>query len=754
MDSENKDKQPNRGRFEKQIGQFEIMELLGEGGLGRVYLAKDSKLNRKVALKFIITADITEEELSGLFKNEIQALALAENPNIVTIYEAGVHNNTPYIVMEYIEGKPLKELIKEGSISTTDAITYCIEICKGLEKAHTLGLVHRDINPKNIIISKDGFVKIADFGLAKVIGKRGISEITSYAGTINYLSPEQINGDVLDHRSDIFSLGVVLYELLTGKMPFRGEYEAATTYSIQNVDPEPLAKYNADLPSSLQTIIDKALQKKPAKRYASLGDMADDLRKVLIHDLAGKAGQPKQGQNSIAVLNFADMSPEKDQEFFCDGVAEEIISTLTKLENIKVVSRSSSFQFKGRDYDSRMIGKKLGVSSVLEGSVRKAGDRVRINVQLLDVDDGFYVWSEKYDSQLSDIFAIQDEISKAIVDKLKIKAETDRDRPLVRKPTRNVDAYNEYLRGRYYWNRRYEGGLQKSIEYFQTAISLDPLYASAYAGMADSFNIIGFYNFMPPHEACTRAKAAAARALELDPNLAESHTAMGWVKAFYDWDWKAAEAEHRRALELNNTYAVAHHYYALFLLAMQRFEEAFHEMKIALNLDPLAPIISTSLAAAYYFNRQYDEAIKQYLKTLDFEPDFAIAHAFLGGPYVCQQKFDKATYECKRACELSGGSNYPYAFLAYVYGISGNILEAEKMLTEMIERSRREYISSYHIALIYCGMGEFEKSLDWLEKAYEERDNWMIWLNIYPVFDPLRKHPRFISLLEKVGLKN
>jgi len=739
----------------EKVKHYSVVDKIASGGMGDVYLAHDTKLNRKVALKFLIQSDLKDHENWKLFLDEARAQASLSHPCIVTLYEIDEYRNIPYMVLEYIQGMSLKEMIEAYPVDIETAVKIGIEICKGLNRAHKLELIHGDIKPANILIDQDGHAKILDFGLARIATSTDTGSVKPSSGTIHYMAPEQLQGTVADHRADIFSFGVLMYEILTGVRPFSGDYEAALVYSIVNQEPASIADYNDSIPESLQKIIKKALNKNPENRYENAKEIIDELKGVLtemhVDDTIVKPDFT-DSQSSIAILHFKDISPDQDQEYFCDGITEEIINSLLKISGIRVVSRTSSFQFKKQDLDVREIGQILDVDTALEGSVRKAGDQLRITAKLVDVSNGYYLWSESYDSNLEDVFTFQDEISRAIAEKLNINPEHLEDQQLVCKSTESIEAYNHYLRGRYYWNRRYEGGLQKSIQYFQQAIGLDPLYSQAYAGLADTFNIIGFYNFMSPNEACLRAKSAAAKALDLAPDLAEAHTAMGWVYTFYDWNWKAAEHEFKLAIKLNNNYAIAHHYYALFLYAMSRFEESFEQMRHALDLDPLATIIETSLAAGYYFYRDHDKAIKHYLKALEFDPDFAIAHAFLAGPYVCQKKYQKAMEECKKAQTLSGGSKYPTAFLAYIYGISNQQDKARAILHELLEMSKTEYVSSYHIALIYCGLNDKDNAFIWLEKAFEERDNWMVWLNIYPVFDFLRDDSRFKQLVVKVGL--
>lgn len=738
----------------QNIGHYKILEKLGSGGMGTVYLALDTRLNRKAAIKLLSQTKGINTDAINLFISESQAQASVSHPNIATIYEINECADGPFIAMEYVEGTSLKTLMARHSLDLANTIQICIQVCEGLEKAHQAGYYHGDIKPGNIRVNSEGFVKILDFGLAGIIGGQKVYSGEPIAGTLYYISPEQLQEKMPDHRSDIFSLGVVLYEMLAGRPPFRGEYEAAIIYSIVNEEPLPITRENRRVSAAVQTVISRALQKNPDHRYQSASEMAAALKALLDDKAADKAAMASKNRpvSSVAVLRFADISPGLDQEYFCDGICEEIIGALSKVSGIHIASRTSSFRFAGQDLDIREIGKNLGVDSVLEGSLHKVGDRLRINARLVNISDGYYLWSESFDRNLEDVFDVQDEISRKVVDKLRDSAENQSPESLVYKFTDNIEAYQQYLRGRYYWNRRYEGGLQKSILHFQKAIDYDPLSAPAYAGIADSFNIIAFYNFMSPEEICPRAKSAADKALELAPDLAEAHTAMGWVKTFYDWDWKTAEAEFKQAIRLNKNYAIAHHYYALFLLAMQRFDEGLEQMNIALSLDPLATIIGTSLGAAYYFARAYDQSIAKYLKALEFDPDFAIAHAFLAGPYVCLRQYERAEEECRKARSLAGESKYPHAFLAYVYGMSGQKDKAQELLDHLLNLAQSEYISSYHIALIYCGLNEMDQALEWLNKAYDERDNWMVWLNIYPVFDPLRDDPRFQELVRKVGL--
>ena len=737
---------------EQIINGYKIVDFVGSGGMGDVYLADDIKLNRKVALKFQSNKDYVNPKMKAHFIREAQNAASLNHPNIITIYEVSEYQHRPFIAMEYIEGCSLQELINSQTLENEKAIDIIIQICKGLSEAHRCSLIHQDIKPGNIIISNSGQVKIIDFGLAQVEGGVRLSGSTSHLGTVSYMSPEQVKGDKVNALSDIFSTGIVLYRLLTGHLPFGANYEAAILYAIVYQELPSMD----NLSRGLRKIVGKALEKNPRDRYQSIDEMLSDLTTLRNggRKLATSKETIRSELSSIAILQFSDLSPQKDQEYFCEGMTEGIIDALTKIDMLRVASRTSVIHFQKRDYDIRKIGQALNVNTVLEGSVRRDENKLRITVQLVNIEDGYYLWSEKYDRDITDLFMIQDEISRSIADKLKLQLDDKSDQPLVKRYTKNLEAYHLYLRGRHYWNKRYEGGLQKGIEFFQQAIEHDPAYALPYAGLADSYNIMAFYNFLPPHEACPRAKAAAAMAIEIDPYLAEAYTALGWVTTFYDWSWVEAETNFKKAIELNPKYANAHHYYSLFLMANKRLDEGLLEVQRAYELDPLSMIINTSLGVAYYFRRDHDEAVRRYFKALEFDPNFAPAHAYLAGPYVCQKKYDEAIIECQKACSLSGGSTYATAFLGYAYGIAGENNKAKEILIALDELSVKAYVSSQLMALVYIGIGDLDNAFKWLEKACDERDNWMVWLNIYPVFDNLRSDPRFNELLSKVGLKS
>jgi len=740
-----------------------VLEKLGEGGMGEVYLAEDTKLNRRLALKFLPAQLASDEELKARFKREAQAAAALNHPNIITIHEVAEYENRPYIAMEYVEGESLKDLIAKKDLSINKAIDFAIQICAGLAKAHQAAIVHRDVKPQNVLIDKDGRVRILDFGLAKVRRDAMLTQIGTTVGTVAYMSPEQARGEKVDHRTDIWALGVVLYEMLAGQMPFKGEHDQAVIYSILNTYPQPISGLRAEMPGELEQVVNKTLAKDREERYQQINDTLIDLRSV--KDAFG-SGVTRSLQvetepsPSIAVLPFTNLSADKEQEYFCDGMAEEIINALTQVEGLHVVARTSAFSFRGKQLDIREIGRRLNVGAVLEGSVRRAGARLRITAQLVNVADGYDLWSERYDRDIGelccpeDIFGIQDEISLAIVDKLKVKLLGKERAKLVKRHTEDLVAYDLYLKGRYLWNKRTEEGYQKSLEYFQQAIERDPTYALAYAGIADCYDLLGWYDYLPPKEAFPRAKAAAEKALEMDETLAEAKASLGWISVNYDWDWLTAESKYKRAIELNPSYATAHQWYAEYLSYMGKHDESIAEAKRAQELDPLSIIINNDLGQVFYYARQYDRAIEQLQKTLELDPNFIVAHFFLAFLYAQKAMYGKAIAEVQKAMDLSGGGDsLIVAQLGTIYSCSGRRDEAKKVLDELHGLSKKRYVSPFYIALIYMGLGQNDQAFEWLEKAYEERDHWLETLKVHPMLDSLRSDPRFTKLLKKMRLE-
>lgn len=740
----------------KTISHYQIIEKIGEGGMGIVYKAKDTTLERTVAIKFLPRQTATQAEERQRFYIEAKAAAALNHPNIATTHAIEEVEDDVFIVMEYIEGQELKQKIDAGPLPVEDAIHIILQIANGLQEAHKKGIVHRDIKSANIMLTGSGQIKIMDFGLAKVRGGAQVTQIGTTLGTAAYMSPEQARGEDVDHRTDIWSLGVVLYETIAGQLPFKGHYEQAVLYSILNEDPESITCLRRGVPTELEAIMNKALAKSPNERYQQVDGMLIDLN-VLGKELETKSRQvPKEKcPPSVAVLPFVNVSPEKENEYFSDGMTEEIIDALTKVEGLRVVSRTSVFAFKGKDQDIRKIGEQLNVSHVVEGSVRKAGNRVRITAQLINIADGYHLWSERFDREMEDVFTIQEEIAHMIVNALKIKLVRKAETPLVERSTENIKAYNLFLKGRYCWNKRTEAALKQCVNYFEQAIEIDPDYMLAYCGLADAYALLGIaeYGALPPMEVMPKAKAAAVKALEIDNTLAEAQTTVAHVKAFFDWDFTGADKEFNRAIELNPNYPFSHHWYALYLSAMERHDEAIAEEKRAQELEPLSLIINKNVGTIFYYARKYEQAIEQYKKALELDPDFARTHFFLGLAYISNSMFEEAIAEIKKAITFSGENTVMLALLASAIAMSGKKDEATKILKDLKKRLKRGYVPSFNLAILYMGLDEKASAFEWLEKAYQERSSWLVSLKVEPILDGLRSDPRFTALLKKVGLE-
>jgi len=741
----------------RTVSHYKIIEKLGEGGMGVVYRAEDTKLGRVVALKFLPPELTRDSDAKGRFMQEARAASALDHPNICTIYSIDeTSDGRLFISMAFYEGETLKRRIARGPLAIDEAVRIAAQIGEGLSKAHAAGIVHRDIKSANVMLTSDGLAKILDFGLAKLSGRTQQTKVGTTLGTIAYMSPEQARGAAVDHRTDIWSLGVVCYEMLTGRLPFSGEYDQAVMYAILHDEFRSLTSVRPEVPGAVGGIIEKCLEKNPEDRYRSVEQFTEEIRQL---ESAGhtisrmSAIQKPKEPPSIAVLPFRDMSPARDQEYFCEGIAEELINALAQIEGLRVTARTSAFQFRDKNLDVRRIGKELGVESVLEGSVRKAGTRLRITAQLISIDDGYHLWSEKYDREMEDIFAIQDEISLAIVEKLKGKLIREDKSKLGKRFTVNEEAYNIYLRGRYHYNRRYEGGMYKAIGFFQQAIEKDPLYALPYTGIADCYNQLGHYGLLDPRLAYPKAKEAVARALEIDDNLAEAHASLGWIRTFHDWDWDAAEAEFKKAIELSPNSIVAHHWYSLLLGAAGRLDESYEQGLQALALDPINLITNTVIGLGFCWRRRYAEAIDQLQKTLEMDPGFALAYLFLGYAYGGAGRWDEAAAAFKEHIALGQEAPIGIGYLGWAYAASGKKDEARALLERLDDMERERFVPSFYRAMIHMGLGDHALAFECLDRAIDERESWMVTIKTNPFFDGVRSDPRFAVLLKKAGLE-
>jgi serine/threonine protein kinase/Flp pilus assembly protein TadD len=734
--------------------RYQIIEELGKGGMGNVYRVLDKKLNEEVALKVIKPEISSDDRTIERFSNELRLARKIGHKNVGRMFELMEDDGTHFITMEYVAGEDLDSFIRRsGQLTIGKALSIARQVCEGLEEAHRLGVVHRDLKPANIMIDKMGEARIMDFGIARSLETKGLTGTQVMIGTPAYMSPEQAAGEDVDYRSDIYSFGIILYEMVTGRVPFGGDTPLSVCMKHKTEKPPDPRKMEPQIPESLSRLILKCLEKDKEKRYQNAGELLSALHNIAVGNLKGKQVVGKKEEKSIAVLPFTDLSPQKDLEYFCDGIAEELISALAKVKLLQVASRTSSYQFKGKGYDISEIGKKLNVQTVLEGSLRKAGNRIRITAQLVDVANGYHVWSEKYDRDMEDIFAIQDEISLAIVEKLRVQLLKEEKEALAKRHTDNIEAYHAYLKGRYFWNRRYEGGLQKSLEFFNNAIATDPAYGLAYAGIADSYNLLGLYSWLPPKEAYSRAKAAAEKALEIDDTLGEAHASLGWIRCFFDWDWSAAEREFKRAIDLNQNYATAHEWYGLFLATQRRFDEAIREINRAQELDSLSLIISAIVGVIFYLARRYDEALGQFRETLEMDPNFSVAYLYQGEVYLSQAMWKEAIDAFQKGVALSPESTFAVGSLGSAYGMSGQKDKALKIMQRLDELEKERYVSPLYRAMISMGLAENDQSFEHLEKAYLERESYLTFLKEWPLFDSLRSFPRFAALLEKIDLE-
>ncbi len=732
------------------IAQYTIVDKLGAGGMGEVFLAEDTKLKRRVALKFLTGGCRSDTETIARFKSEAQALAAISHPNIVSVFEISEHEGHPFIAMEFIDGSTLTRYANEAGRSVDQLLDVFTQVSQGLDKAHNAGVIHRDIKPDNILIDEDGRARILDFGLAKLKDSAKLTKEHTTRGTVQYMSPEQTEGSTVDQRTDIWALGVVLYELMDGRPPFRGDYDQAIIYSILHEDPPHLSNSRREVPGGLEEIVRRSLRKDPAERYQSVADLLEDLESVRTGDVPDKAHT--QALPSIAVLPFANMSTDPENEFFSDGLAEEIINALTKVRDLRVVARTSAFSFKGKEIDVREIGRKLNVETLLEGSVRRAGKRLRVTAQLVKTADGYHLWSERYDREMADVFEIQDEITRAIVDHLKVSLLGECEEAIRKRQTENVDALTLYMKGRFFWNKRTEENFKKSIAFFQQALDADPDYAMAHVGMADVFNLYGFYNLLPPRESFAKAKEVAARALQLDDKLAAAHTSLAYVTFYHDWNWEEAEEGFLRAQSLDPGYAFAHSYHGNLLVALGRHDEALIKWHRGLDLDPLATIQNAGNGWALYHMRKFDVAIERLLYSLEMDPSFMVAHAWLGRTYEQVGRFDDAIREFELAVEFSERMPGTLAELGRVQAGAGHRDAAKQLEAELQTVSGTRYVPPVDRALLHAALGDKNKAFECMDQAFEDRSPDLVMLNVEPRFDALRSDSRFDRLVKAVGL--
>jgi serine/threonine protein kinase/Tfp pilus assembly protein PilF len=742
------------------IGPYKIRALLGAGGMGEVYVARDTRLDRDVAIKVLPPAFASAVDRRRRFVHEARAAASLNHPNIVAIYDAGLGDGVPFIVMEYVRGETLSAELRRGPIPCGRALQIGSEIAAALVEAHAHNVTHRDLKPGNVMVTPGGAIKVLDFGIAKTIAPepapiatgepppdKALTHVGQLLGTPGYMSPEQLMGYAIDNRSDVYSLGVLLFELVTGQRPIPGDDPVALRHAAQSSAIPSARDVDPSVPAAVADLIAQAMTREPAAR-PSAEVLRADLNALLLRGATVRPDVP-----SVAVLSFSDMSSGRDQEVFCDGMAEELINALTRIPRLRVAARTSAFQFKGKARDVRRIGEALNVATVLDGSVRKAGDRLRVAVELIGAADGYQLWAEHFDVGVQDVFAVQDEITLSVVAALQGKWAIDPAAPVVPSRRTNVEAYGAYLEGRYHWNKRTEAELKKSVVCFERAMAQAPGYAQAHAGLADTYVTLATYGAMPARDAMPRAKEALGRALAIDRDLAQAYACRGCVHSLYDWDQPAAERDFRRAIALNPAYATAHHWYAInHLVPRGRFVEATERLIQALELDPLALAIKTSVGMTSYFAGRFDDAAQALQRTIELDERFGLAHLFLGATYTEQGRYADASAELDAAAQFSGSSPEILAATGYLHARAGDGDRARQTLDSLRQLSRERYVSPARLAQVHLGLGERGEAIDRLEEAHAERAADLAWVGVRPVFESLRTEPRFVTLLKQMGL--
>ncbi|MDQ3009774.1 MAG: protein kinase [Acidobacteriota bacterium] len=790
------------------------MEKLGAGGMGEVYLAEDTRLGRKLALK-ILPAEYTQNpDRLARFEQEARAASALNHPNIITVYEIGEEADVHFIAFEFIPGRTLRFSLKSGGMDLREVLEISIQIISALQAAHEAGITHRDIKPENVMIRPDGYVKVLDFGLAKLTEKtadnvdvdaetrlHAQTEPGTVMGTVTYMSPEQARGVKVDGRSDIFSVAVLLYEMITGRLPFAGKTASDVIAAILLSEPPPPSHSIASIPAELDWSLSKALRKDCEERYQTIKSFLSDLKHIksrlefetelarlnrgeviqaeirgsgsLFSEAArrgfsgesntiilpaGYSSLPQRSSgslseiDSLAILPLANACSDPGMEYLSEGITESIINSLSQLPKLRVIPRSTVFRYKGTEVDPQQAGRELNVRAVLTGRVLQLGDSLIVKTELIDVVQQSQLWGEQYRRRLTDIFALQEEIAEDISRKLRLRLTGEERERMVKRYTDNTAAYHLYLKGRHYAGKRTPEWLRKGVEHFQQAIDLDPNYGLAYAGLADAFAFLASSTGgQPPHDTYPKAKAAAQKALELDETLGEAHCSLGFSCLLYDWNFAESERQFKRAIELTPDYANAHDGYAFYLKATGQHDAAIRECQRAQELDPLSLFTMLSLSWAYYFARRYDDALAQVRRVMEMDPNFGFAHWHLGMIYLQKGKHDDAITSLRKAVNLTGGIPTFLSHLGHAYGKAGKHREARQMLTQLESLSKRQYVSSYFLAMIHLGLGDPDRMFECLEKAYEERSGSLAFLRVEPILDGVRKDPRFATFDQRMN---
>ena len=791
--------------------QYRVVEKIGEGGQGTVYKVIDTALDRPAVIK-VLPPDLTDSASNLVrFEREAKLASSLDHPNICTIFGLHKVGDVQFIAMQYVEGRNVRDIVDGKPLDLRSALSIAIQVTDALAAAHSRGIVHRDIKARNVMVTRSGTVKVLDFGLAKLIesphatsSDPQVTEVGVPYGTSTYAAPEQAQGLKADHRADIFSTGVLLYEMLAGTWPFRGKTALDVRYAVVYHKPKPIVEARGEDSAALrriQEILDIALAKAPEDRYEKVEDMRRDLQEVLreievdtsvgrtltesprttiprrpnrfwttpriltaaavvllaivalslIAFRRNRTADSDPTINSLAVLPFTNSDP--NNEYLSDGITESLIDSLSRVPNLKVKSSSTVFHYKGRETDLKRIGRELGVHALLSGTVSQTGDDLSVSVELIDVRDDSHIWGERYGRKVSEVVALPQQISRDVSQRLRSRADNMDHAQMTRNYSPDSEAYRLYLQGRYNWNKRTVEGLQSGIEYFGKAIQRDQDYALAYAGLADCYLLLNVYNVTSADDSFPKAEAASRKALSINESLAEAHTALGFVTYRYHLKWAEAEEHFKKAIALNSNYATAHQWYASYLAARGRLNEAVVEAKTAHELEPFSLTIYSDYIRGLYYAGRLDEARKESLKVLEMDPGFARAHYELGLVLEEEDKLDEAINEFKVALKQMPDNATALTALGHAQGRAGKKAEAEKIIARLGELSKRQYVSPFQTAIVYAGMDERKLALDWLEKSRDERFNWLPFIVVDPVFKNLRAETRFVELSKSLGLR-
>lgn len=734
------------------VGHYELLEVLGKGGIGTIYKARDLKLERDVAVKFLAPEIASDAAQKARFVREAKAASILDHPSICTIHEIGeTDDGQLFIVMAYCRGQSLRARLETKPLSIREAIDIAGKVALGLQHAHRSGIVHRDIKPGNIMVAEDGAIKIVDFGLARFSNEyTPLTREGAILGTVAYMSPEQIQGSVVDHRTDVWSWGIMFYEMLCGRRPFEGGSSITIAEEILHKQP-PRPGSLRPIPGALDEMVLQTLEKDPSRRQQSAQELVEQLAQLSSSSRSGPLGKLEPTVlDSVAVLPFANVG-SAESDYFCDGLTEEIIDALSRLPWLHVVARTSAFEFKGKPQNVSTIARQLKVRTIVEGSVRRFGDKLRVTSHLVNAEDGYCLWSQKFDCGANDVFAVQDEIGASIAQALKVRREDAA--PITgRQRTGNLEAYELYLRGRHQWNMRSGEGLQHALRYFEAALQHDPNYAAAYSGIADYHIAVASWGLERPAEAWPKAKEAALRALVQDPDLAEARASLGTIRMWYDWEWKAAEREFLRAIALNPGHPNAHIQYNLLLVQTFRFNEAEDQIRAVLASDPLSVRANSYLAGVFHYRRAYDRSLEQCRRTLDLDPNDVELQVVLGLNYEQKRMFREAIRELEKARALSGNNPLILGPLGSCFAGCGELEEARRILDELEQMSGSMYVAAITRAMVFLGMKDADSAFTWLESAARAREVLVCYLAVGPIYDCVRGDPRYREMLRRIGL--